>query len=144
MATAATGKEDHSAFLLGSCFQRQVGSQAVARKSLVGTRRGANLRGVSADLHNMNRMITDVAKIDIYDTWWQRRTDCKKDFLQCIRAFFSQEDKRKFVLYYSGHGTTKGNWVLNSTGPDGSEVEQYVSLLDIIGLWDEERVVSTS
>ena len=120
-----------SALLIGSCFKTKAGSRAVARRAKDGKERAlANLNGVDADLHNMRHMLICYPEIDVFEVWLQRSNDSKASLLGHVRDFFSQDKKKYFVLYYSGHGTSEGDWVLNSI-KDGREKEEYISLQEI-------------
>ena len=71
-------------------------------------------------------------RCDIYNVWSQQRRQGKKEMLDAIRDFF-QQVKRKFILYYSGHGEEdSGNWAIGR--PDEREVE-IVSLEELLSLW---------
>ena len=127
-----------SALLIGSCFERKAESRAVARRAKDGKERAlANLDGVDADLRNMRRMLIRYPEVDVFDSWLQRSNDSKASLLGHVRNLKSQDEKKYFMLYYSGHGTSNGDWVLNSI-KDGKEVEEYISLQEIIDCYGDD------
>ena len=127
-----------SALLIGSCFKIGLDSRAVARRSRDG-RDGGTLIGVKSDMNNMKGMFKE-AGIDVHKEWLhdEKRavSESKEALMAELTEFFSQKDKSNFVLYYTGHGAPKGNWVLNSTESDGNDKDELISLKEIINLWD--------
>ena len=62
-----------------------------------------------------------------------------------FKKFINQKTIRRFVIYYSGHGsngtfnTSKGDWCFETSDGDESRII-YIGLNDILELWDEMRI----
>ena len=134
----ATANRQTTAMLVCSCFKMDPCSntKAFARVN-TGTSRGLSyLTGVIADVNNMEEYLQK-KRIDRFDVWWVRTTDddMKGTFIFKLSQFFQQQDKKEFILYYSGHGTEEaGNWVLGMEGPRNKSV---VTVGDIAVMWDQ-------
>ena len=94
----------------------------------------------------MNIFMND-RKIPVYDALMLGNRHARlerHDILGAFKNFFSQKDVRRFVIYYSGHGsrgvnnTSKGDWYFE-TSDGGDPKIIYVGLKDILELWDEMR-----
>ena len=103
------------------------------------------LDGILKDLSWMNIFLND-RNIPVYEVMLGNRhgKQDKDDILRAFKNFFSQQSIRRFVIYYSGHGsngtcnTNKGDWCFETN--DGSEAKIiYIGLSDILNLWDEMR-----
>ena len=134
-----------SAFLIGSNITgvSVPENAAIPRQPLDKSRNP--LDGVLKDLRWMNIFMND-RKISVYELMLGNRHARleKHDILGAFKNFFSQQDVRRFVIYYSGHGsngkfnTNKGDWCFETS--DGSESKIiYIGLKDILELWDEMR-----
>ena len=134
-----------SAFLIGSNITGASvpENSAIPRQPLDKSRNP--LDGVLKDLRWMDIFMND-RRIPVYELMLGNRHAKleKHDILGAFKNFFSQKDVRRFVIYYSGHGsngkfsTNKGDWCFETS--DGSESKIiYVGLKDILELWDEMR-----
>ena len=135
-----------SAFLIGANItgEKVPGNAAIPRDP--SDRASQNpLDGVLKDLNLMKDFMSH-RRIPVYEVMLGNRhvKQDKSDILGAFRKFFYQKDIRRYVLYYSGHGsngtfnTNKGDWCFETS--DGSESKIiYIGLKDILGLWDEMR-----
>ena len=99
--------------------------------------------GVLKDLNSMEDFMIE-RKISVYSKMLGSRhlKQDKSVILGAFKNFLTQKDVKRFVIYYSGHGsdgkfnTNKGDWCFETT--DGSESKIiYIGLKDILELWDE-------
>ena len=101
--------------------------------------------GVLKDLKLMKDFMND-RKIPVFDFTIPNRhvRQSKSDMVEVFKKFFYQKGTRRFVIYYSGHGssgelsTSKGDWCFETTEESESKVI-YIGLKDILKLWDEMR-----
>ena len=77
---------------------------------------------VEGDLNNMETYVQRMGihvffKLDYreHNDVTGEYADGKNDILDKIREFFRQDDRTKFVLYFSGHGNTDGSWCIPVT-----------------------------
>ena len=130
-----------SAFLIGA-GARVSHPAAIPRHSL--DKQSANpLDGVLKDLCWMNIFMND-RKIPVYEVMLgsQHTHQSKSNILSAFKKFFNQEPIKRFLIYYSGHGsngtnnTSKGDWCLETS--DGGETKViFIGLKDILDLWDQ-------
>ena len=85
----------------GRCVQHK---NAIPRRQL-DKQSKSHLDGVLKDLSWMNIFMND-RNIPVYDVMLGNRyvKQDKSDILTAFKSFFSQQDTRRFVIYYSGHG----------------------------------------
>ena len=134
-----------SAFLIGANITgASVPDNAAIRRQPL-DKSNNPLDGVLKDLHWMKIFMND-RHIPVYEVLLgnrQVKLD-KRDILGAFKNFFSQQGMRRFVIYYSGHGSNgtcdsnKGDWCFETSGESGSRII-YIGLLDILELWDEMR-----
>ena len=132
-----------SALLIGTgaCIQHNT---AIPRRPL-DRQSKTPLDGVLKDLSWMNIFMND-RNIPVYEVMLgnQHVKQNKSDILAAFKNFFSQQDIRRFVIYYSGHGsngtsnTNKGDWCFETSNVTESGII-YIGLWDILNLWDEMR-----
>ena len=135
-----------SAFLIGANITgASVPDNAAIRRQPLDKSSKNPLDGVLKDLRWMNIFMND-RNIPVYEVLLgnrQVKLD-KRDILGAFKNFFSQQGTRRFVIYYSGHGsdgtcnTNKGDWCFETGGESGSRII-YIGLMDILELWDEMR-----
>ena len=136
-----------SAFLIGGNVtpgERIPGNAAVPRQPLdKSSKRSSD--GVLKDLNSMEDFMID-RKIPVFAKMLGSRLvkQDKSIILGAFKNFLTQKDVKRFVIYYSGHGsdgkfnTNKGDWCFETS--DGSESKIiYIGLKDILELWDEMR-----
>ena len=77
---------------------------------------------VEGDLNNMETYVQRMGIHVFYKLDYREHNDVtgeyadgKNDILDKIREFFRQDDRTKFVLYFSGHGNTDGSWCIPVT-----------------------------
>ena len=135
-----------SAFLIGCNVTNEKipNSAAVSRKPLDKLSQNPE-DGVLKDLKLMKDFMNN-RKIPVFDFAIPNRhvRQTKSDMIEVFKKFFYQKGTRRFVIYYSGHGsngelnTNKGDWCFETS--DGSESKViYIGLKDILKLWDEMR-----
>ena len=138
-------EEKCSAFLIGGNIlgEKVPGNAAIPRQPLDKSKNP--LDGVLKDL-NLMKDFMSARRIPVYEVMLGNRhvKQDKSDILEAFKNFLSQKDIRRFVIYYSGHGsngtfnTNKGDWCFVTN--DGSESRiVYIALKDILELWDEMR-----
>ena len=135
-----------SAFLIGANIRgEQVsGNAAIPREPLDKTSKKP-LDGVLKDLRWMNIFMND-RRIPIFEVLLNNRhmKQDKSDILGAFKMFFNQNGIKRYVIYYSGHGSdggfnsNKGDWCFE-TSSEGESRVIYIGLKDILGLWDEMR-----
>ena len=146
MATYTTMEERCSALLIGANVtgEKIKNNAAVAREP--SDRYSKNpLDGVLKDLNIMKDFMTD-RKIPVFDVMLSNKhmKQSKSDILGTFKNFLSQKSVRRYVIYYSGHGSNggfnsnKGDWCFE-TSSEGESRVMYIGLKDILGLWDEMR-----
>ena len=136
-----------SAFLIGGNVtpgERIPENAAVPRLPLDKSSKNSS-DGVLRDLNSMNDFMIE-RQIPVYDKMLGSRLvkQDKSIILGALKNFLNQRNVKRFVIYYSGHGsdgkfnTNKGDWCFETS--DGSESKIiYIGLKDILGLWDEMR-----
>ena len=135
-----------SAFLIGANITGAIipDNAAVRREPLDKASKNP-LDGVLKDLRWMNIFMND-RHIPVFELMLSNRHAKleKQDILKAFKNFFNQKGKRRFVIYYSGHGsngtidTNKGDWCFETS--NGSEFKIiYIGLKDILELWDKMR-----
>ena len=133
----ATSNRQTTAMLVCSCFKVDSCSntEAVARVNTDTSRGSSDLTGVIADMKNMEKYLQE-KRIDKFDVWVRTKDDdMKGTFISKLSQFFQQQDKKEFILYYSGHGAPEtGNWMLGSEGPCSKLV---VTVGDVVLLWNQ-------
>ena len=65
------------------------------------------------------------------------QTKTRAEILYAIRKLFQDIDRKRFVIYYSGHGKHNGDWVLNDG--NGGGIYESISLNDILFLWHHRK-----
>ena len=130
--------EATSALLIGSwkCEPHRPlrGQSRTARRTPTVTRKGGVKRvlvkhgewyppeaWIEGDLDNM-RSLMERKNVHIFEIFnYRERSEegvyahGKADVLGKIRDFFSQDDRSKFIIYFTGHGDEKGSWVIPVT-----------------------------
>jgi len=104
-----------------------------------------HLDGVLKDLSQMNSFMNE-RRIPVFDVMLgQHQTkQSKEDFVATIERFFNQ-NLRRFVIYYTGHGsngtfgTKHGDWCFEKNDASESSGLIYIGLDDILGSWDKIR-----
>ena len=120
---------------------------AVSRRSKI--TKINHLDGVLKDLSQMNAFMSD-RHIPVFDViLGQHQTkQSKEDLMSTIERFFKQTDVRRFVIYYTGHGsngtfgTKPGDWCFeknDSTNEGSASGLVYIGLDDVVGSWDKMR-----
>ena len=116
---------------------------AVSRRSNV--TKISHLDGVLKDLSQMNAFMND-RHIPVFDViLGQHQTkQSKEDLMNTIERFFKQ-NVRRFVIYYTGHGsngtfgTKAGDWCFEKNDPNESSGLVYIGLDDVLSSWDKMR-----
>ena len=133
----ATSNRQTTAMLVCSCFKVDPCSdtEAVAGVNTDTSRDLSDLTGMIADMKNMEKYLQK-KRIDKFDVWARTTDDdMKGTFIYKLSQFFQQQDKKEFILYYSGHGSEEtGNWVLGMEGPCSKLV---VTVGDVVLLWNQ-------
>lgn len=124
---------------------------AISRRSY--DNRISHLDGVLKDLSQMNAFMRD-RRIPVFDVMLgQHQTkQSEEDFMKTIERFFKQTNVRRFVIYYTGHGsngtfeTRPGDWCFEKNDATGNSAGGffYIGLDDILGSWDKMREDSGS
>ena len=117
---------------------------AVSRRSKI--TRINHLDGVLKDLSQMTAFMND-RRIPVFDViLGQHQTkQSKEDLMNTIERFFKQRDVRRFVIYYTGHGsngkfgTKPGDWCFEKNDSDESSGLVYIGLDNILDSWDKMR-----
>ena len=101
------------------------------------------LDGVLKDLSWMNTFMNN-RQIPVYEVMVgsQHTKQNKSIILKAFENFLNQKGIKRFVIYYSGHGsngesnTNKGDWCFETI--DGSESKIiFIGVNDILELWDQ-------
>ena len=103
------------------------------------------LDGVLKDINLMKDFMSN-REIPVFEVMLsnQHAKQEKSDILRTLKNFLNQKSARRFVIYYSGHGsngnfeTKKGDWCFETNDENGSKII-YIGLQDILDLWDEMR-----
>lgn len=135
-----------SAFLIGCNItdEKIPNSAAISRKPLDKLSKDP-VDGVLKDLKLMKDFMSD-RKIPVFDVTLANRhvKQNKSDMVEVFKKFFYQKGTRRFVIYYSGHGsngelsTNKGDWCFETNNGSESAI-LYIALKDILDPWDEMR-----
>ena len=90
---------------------------------------------VQGDLQNMERYIK---KKGIHWYWTmdyrEHNSDTgdyaggKEDILNLVRDFFAQDDRKEFILYFTGHGDVDGSWCIPVTVLRDSEENKRIDV----------------
>jgi len=136
-----------SAFLIGSNIRgvQAPGSCAAIPRNPLNKSSKNPLDGVLKDLRWMKSFMNG-RNIPVYEVVLGNRhvKQDKNDILEVFRKFFSQKNIRRYVIYYSGHGSngtfdsSKGDWCFETSSESESKII-YIGLKDILDLWDEMR-----
>lgn len=110
-----------------------------------------HLDGVLKDLSQMNMFMND-RQIPVFDVilGQHQTTLSKDDFMKTVEKFFKRDHVRRFVIYYTGHGsngtfgTKPGDWCFEKNDASESSGLVYIGLDDILGAWDNMRKGSGS
>ena len=102
----------------------------------------SDLEGIPIDHQKISRFLQDNRKIPIFETVLGQRQvrQTKSDIIELFERFIFQKSVRRFVIYYSGHGsngTNCGDWCFEKNMATGTNIR--ISLQDILTLWDNMR-----
>ena len=125
-----------SAFLIGANItgEKFPGNAATSRQPLDTSSKNRPLDGILKDLNSMKDFMAH-RRIPVYEVMLGNHHAKlnKNDILGAFKNFFGQKGTRRFVIYYSGHGsngtfkTNKGDWCFETN--DGSETRiVYIGL----------------
>ena len=89
----------------------------------------------------MNIFMND-QNIPVYDVMLGNRyvKQDKSDILTAFKGFFSQHGTRRFVIYYSGHGsdgtcnTNKGDWCFETVSDCGNYIHWIIRYSYSLGM----------
>ena len=128
-------EDKRSAFLIGASItgEKVPGNAAIPRQPLDKSSKNP-LDGVLKDYNLMKDFSIPVYEVMLGNHHAKLN---KSDILGAFKNFFGQKGTRRFVIYYSGHGsngtfnTNKGDWCFETN--DGSETRiVYVGLKDLL------------
>ena len=132
-----------SAFIIGANVTDEKKNASVARSPSDYSKEP--LGGVLTDIKLMQEFMSN-REILVFEVMLsnQHAKQEKSDILRTFKNFLFQKNTRRFVIYYSGHGsngnfeTKKGDWCFETNDESGSRII-YIGLKDILDLWDEMR-----
>ena len=135
--------EKCSAFIIGANVTNKKINASVARNPSDYSK--CPLDGVLKDISMMKDFMSN-REIPVFEVMLsnQHAKQEKSDILRTFKNFLNQKNARRFVIYYSGHGsngsfeTKKGDWCFETNDENGSRII-YIGLQDILDLWDEMR-----
>ena len=98
------------------------------------------LSGVISDAHNFFKLLKSSESdcpYDLTNIWLQDGNDQgKNDMVQKIDRMFKEVEQDVFVIYYTGHGSETGDWIVPQELQSGLQIIESVSLDELLTIWE--------
>jgi hypothetical protein len=105
-----------------------------------GNRDLRNLSGVMSDANNFRTgMIAALAPgcpYEVTNVWVQDADQGKEDMVQKLDRMFKKSDQDVFIIYYTGHGSRTGDWVISHESTQGQIRIERISLDELLRMWE--------
>lgn len=98
-----------------------------------------NLQGVNSDAHKFSDYLK-MCNCPYYlkNMWLQDEysDQGKNEMVQKIDRMFKESEQDVFLIYYTGHGSKTGDWVVPQELQSGQQVIESVSLDELLTIWE--------
>eukprot|EP01084_Bolivina_argentea_P017572 32808_1 len=129
--------------IASSCATSGLDKSAVPRVNVDKTNPKGNLVGAKVDVANMYQLFmkTKVIKVHAtFDSIGHETGTTRSDILTSIQRMFDDTDESIFILYYSGHGTTDGDWCFEERDKSANGMVTHITLNDILCSWNNRPI----